>query len=153
DDLQWADDATLSAITTLPVTLAAHPVLWLLAFRTGHLSDTARTALLRLDALGAQRVTLDPLHPDAVLEVARDELGAEPAAEVVALVDQTGGQPFLLVELLRGLRADGLIVVDDGAARLVAGRSATAVSAVGAGLDRLEPGTVEVLEFAAMLGG
>jgi DNA-binding CsgD family transcriptional regulator/ABC-type transport system involved in cytochrome c biogenesis ATPase subunit len=153
DDLHWADDATLSAVTTLPATLASHPVLWLLAFRTGHLSGAARATLLRLDAMGATRVTLNRLDPEAVLALAGDVLEAQPDKEIAALLERTGGQPFLVVEMLRGLRADGLVLVRDGLAGLASGPSSATVNALGSLFDRLEPGTAELLELAAMLGG
>lgn len=35
DDVQWADEATLAALLTLPRQLASHRILWLLAARTG----------------------------------------------------------------------------------------------------------------------
>ena len=37
DDLQWADAATLIALSTLPRRLASHRILWLLAARSGEL--------------------------------------------------------------------------------------------------------------------
>ena len=50
DDLQWADEATLSALATLPRQLASHRILWLLAARSNDLTFAARSAFARLEA-------------------------------------------------------------------------------------------------------
>ena len=53
DDVQWADPATLIALGTLPRHLLPHPILWLLAVRSGELEPAVRAALTRLEAADA----------------------------------------------------------------------------------------------------
>ena len=45
-----------------------------------------------------------PLNQDAVIEIAEDVLKAVPDADLLTLAEGGGGNPFLLVELLDGLR-------------------------------------------------
>src|ERR1700678_450409 len=68
DDLQWADAATLGALSTLPRRLAAHRILWVLAARSGELTLPVRAAMRRLEADDAIRVTLNRLDDAAVAE-------------------------------------------------------------------------------------
>src|SRR3984957_6027411 len=102
DDVQWADPATLAALGSLTRQLAGHRILWLLAVRSGALGPTEHTALLRVQTPATLQVT--PGRPDAALLTALAEVR---------------GQPFLLTELLRDLRADKLVEISDGCARLV----------------------------------
>ncbi|MGG7377489.1 hypothetical protein ACQ7B2_01390, partial [Escherichia coli] len=68
---------------------------------------------------GAIRVILEPLGERAVAEIIADVLGAPPCPELLTLTGATGGNPFMLVELLRGLRDEGAVAIDDGRVRLV----------------------------------
>ncbi|HUN35284.1 MAG TPA: LuxR family transcriptional regulator [Trebonia sp.] len=122
DDLQWADPATLSALATLPADLASHRIGWLLAVRSGDLTTTVRTALDRLAAMDPLRLTLGPLTADAVADLATDLLGAPPDAGLRQALDGAGGHPFLVAELLRGLREENLVKVADGIAQLIEGQ-------------------------------
>src|SRR5271163_1983576 len=47
DDIQWADAATLNAITILPRRLASHRILWLFVVRSGELPSSAQLAVTR----------------------------------------------------------------------------------------------------------
>ena len=104
DDLQWADAATASALVTLSRRLATHRISWLLALRRGELADAAQDAVDRLEAAGASEIRLGPLDETAVAQVARDMLGGEPDEALREVLGRADGQPFLLTELLRGLR-------------------------------------------------
>ena len=121
DDLQWADAASASALVTLSRRLATHRITWLLALRRGELADAALDAVGRLEAAGASEIRLGPLDETAVAQVARDMLGGEPDEALREVLSRADGQPFLLTELLRGLRTENLVTVDGGTARLAAG--------------------------------
>src|SRR6204780_4496409 len=116
DDLQWADEASLSAVATLPRHTASHRVLWLLAIRSGDPGPAVLSAISRLEAAGALSLNLPGLDQDAVGEIARDILGAPPDPALRRVLNGVHGQPFLLVELLRGLSEDGLAKIVDGLA-------------------------------------
>jgi DNA-binding CsgD family transcriptional regulator/predicted ATPase len=122
DDVQWADAATLAALGTLPRQLATHRILWLLAARSGDLAPAASTAVHRLEAGGALKITLDPLDRTAVAGVGQDLLGGVPDPALLKVLAGVRGQPFLLTELLRGLREERLVQVDGGIARLAGTR-------------------------------
>ena len=121
DDLQWADAATASALVTLSRRLATHRISWLLALRRGELADAAQDAVDRLEAAGASEIRLGPLDEIAVAQVARDMLGGEPDEALREVLSRADGQPFLLTELLRGLRTENLVTVDGSTAKLAAG--------------------------------
>ena len=113
DDVQWADPATLAALGSLTRQLAAHRILWLLAVRSGEPGAAERTALSRLAAAGPI-IALGPLDETAVADVAADLLGAPPDAALLTALAGVRGQPFLLTELLRGLREENLVAVGGG---------------------------------------
>ena len=92
-----------------PPRLATLPVGWVLALRPAETrGDVGRavTGLLRGDAT---RTELQSLGQPAVAEVAADFLGAPPDPALLALADSAHGNPFLLMELLSGLRDEHLV--------------------------------------------
>ena len=122
DDVQWADAATLAALGTLPRQLATHRILWLFAIRSGELVTAARSALTHLQTADAVTITLGPLDRTAVAGVAEDLLGGVLDPALLEVLADVRGQPFLLTELLRGLREEKLAAVDGGIARLTGTR-------------------------------
>jgi DNA-binding CsgD family transcriptional regulator len=155
DDLQWADPATLLALRSLVSDLASYPLVWMLARTSGE-----EAALNRLyDVLeqgGAGRVVLAPLDDEAVGEIAEDVLGGAPETTVLAHAAAAGGNPFLLVELLAGLRDEAAVEVADGRARLVTEpplRLPESVQTFAQNhLDGLSPQARHLLQAAAVLG-
>ena len=152
DDVQWADAATLVALSTLPRHLAPHRILWLLAVRSGEWSPAVRAAMTRLQG-DAVTITLDPLDEAAVASVATDMLGGTPEPALLRVLQGVQGQPFLLTELLRGLRDEQLVEVDDG----IAGIAGTQLpvrflDSVNDHLSRLSPGARDALQLASVLG-
>jgi DNA-binding NarL/FixJ family response regulator len=153
DDVQWADAATLAALGTLPRQLATHRILWLLAARSTDLSGAARGALNRLEAAGARKIALDLLDRASVAEVAEDLLGGTPDAALLQVLGGVRGQPFLLTELLRGMREEKSVQVDDGVARLTGTRIPLRfVDSVKQQLARLSVEAYDVLQMACVLG-
>jgi DNA-binding CsgD family transcriptional regulator len=153
DDLQWADRATLAALRTLPGQLADYPLVWQLARRTAaHGRDTALLFDL-LERDGAVRVTLGPLGDDAVAGLVTDTLRATPDTRLTELAAGAAGNPYLLVELLTGLREEGAIQVTRGRAALVSARLPERVElTVRAWLRGLTTRVRPLLETAAVLG-
>jgi DNA-binding CsgD family transcriptional regulator len=153
DDLQWADAASLTAIATLPRRLSSHSILWLLAARMAARSEPIWATLSRLRENGAALVELGPLEQSAVVEVANDVLHAEPDASIAQVLDGVHGQPFLLTELLRGLRDEGLVEVENGTAHLL-GQAIPRrfLESVGLDLERLPREAREAVQMASVLG-
>jgi DNA-binding CsgD family transcriptional regulator/KaiC/GvpD/RAD55 family RecA-like ATPase len=154
DDLQWADAATASALVMLSRRLATHRISWLLALRRGELADAAQDAVGRLEAAGASEIRLGPLDETAVAQIAHDMLGGEPDRALRQILSRADGQPFLLTELLRGLRAENLVTVDGSAAKLAAGAPLPRrlVDSVAGQLARLTAPARDAVEMASVLG-
>jgi DNA-binding CsgD family transcriptional regulator len=122
DDLQWGDSGTAAALRALPVRLADLPVAWILAFRPDQGSAQLLSAIEQLDHSAAERLVLGPLDESAVAQVAEDVIDAEPDDALLDLVKGAHGSPFVLMELLSGLRDEDLIRVVAGRAELVEAR-------------------------------
>lgn len=165
DDLQWADAGTVAALRSLPKRLASEPIAWLLAARPDE-SPVVAAAFDQLAGESAARFALQPLEPFAVEQVVTEMLRAAPDPELLLMAREAGGNPFFLVELLLGVRDEGLVRVRDGQAELVENRlpdrvrqgmrtrlarmseSARRLATVAASLGR----EFSLAELAAMLG-
>ncbi|GAB2867581.1 LuxR family transcriptional regulator [Actinoallomurus bryophytorum] len=153
DDLQWADPTTLLALRSLIPELASYPLVWILSCTTGHTACGVDRLYEVLQRDGAGRVVLEPLGERAVAEIVADVLGAAPSPELLALTGATGGNPFMLVELLRGLRDEGAAAIADGQVQLVSRRLPRRVQEIArTRLGRLSPHTRHLLQVAAILG-
>jgi DNA-binding CsgD family transcriptional regulator len=118
DDMQWADTGTSAALRALPARLATVPVAWIIASRPGQGTRHLRGAIDRLEQNGADQVVLGPLDHDGIRQIAADVLQAEPGAAVLKMAERAGGSPFLLVEILSGLREEKLVRIESGRAEL-----------------------------------
>ena len=120
DDMHWAGASCAVAIRQLGPRLASLPVAWILAFRPNQGLAAVQQAKSELIERGADHINLGPLRRDAVALVAADVLGAEPDEELLQKADRMKGNPFLLVEFLRGLQYESVLKYDSGRAILVA---------------------------------
>jgi DNA-binding CsgD family transcriptional regulator len=153
DDIQWADAATLNAITILPRRLASHRILWLFVVRSGELPSSAQLAVTRIRAENPDILTVNPLDDNAVGDVCRDVLGGDPDEGLRSIINRAGGQPLWLVELLRGLRDERLVSVAGNVARLVGDAiPRRLLESVNDQLARLSPQTRQGLQMASVLG-
>jgi DNA-binding CsgD family transcriptional regulator len=122
DDMCGRDSGTLTALRTLPPRLVGLPLVWLVAFRDGRAAAPLQSAVESLDELGARTLALGPLGAGAVAQVAADIIGAAPGQSVLNLADRAHGSPFLLTEMLRGLKEEALVRIESGNATLVTER-------------------------------
>jgi DNA-binding CsgD family transcriptional regulator len=153
DHLHWADAATLTAVSTLPRQLSSHAILWLLAVRSGRQSTPLGTALRRLEMDRALVLTLENLDRAAVAEIARDMLAGTPDARLAKSLEGVNGQPFLIVEVLSGLRDEGLVEIEDGVARLRGAHIPRRfLDSAGAYLRRLSVDARDAVQMASVLG-
>jgi DNA-binding CsgD family transcriptional regulator len=153
DDLQWADRATLAALRTLRGQLAGQPLVWQLARSTAAPDSAAGLLFDLLEQDGAVRLRLGPLDGDAVAGLVADTLRAAPDARLTELAADAAGNPYLLVELLTGLREEDAIQVTRGRATLVSARLPERIQlAVRAWLGGLAGPVRPLLETAAVLG-
>ena len=153
DDLQWADSGTAAALRALPARLATVPVGWVIASRPSQGSPEIRSAMDRLEREGAEKIVLGPLDQAGVAQLAADVLQAEPDRELLKMAERAGGSPFLLVELLSGLREEELVRIESGRAELVESRLPHRVSeSMRRRLERMSDPARQVATVAAALG-
>jgi DNA-binding CsgD family transcriptional regulator len=135
EDIHWADEATLDAITYLGRRVERIACLLVITFRDDELGahHPLRRVLGVLPSRGTTRVALTPLSEAAVAELAR-AAGQPPEGLFAA----TGGNPFFLTEAL---------ATDDG------GVPATVRDAVLARAATLAPEARRVLDLASVVPG
>ena len=141
DDVQWADPASLDALSALVHRPPRAPVLLALAGRTGRLPAALATALAV--AMREQRAALlepGPLSPEEATELVGADAGAIYAA--------SGGNPFYLEQLARaGARPDAAPgTLSDGSV------PPPVAAALAAELAALAPEPRRMLEAAAVAG-
>src|SRR6202022_3960013 len=106
-----------------------------------------------LEREGAEKIVLGPLDQAGVEQVARDVLLAEPDTGLLKMAERAGGSPFLLVELLSGLREEGLVRIESGRAALVESQIPHRVSeSMRTRLQRLSDSARQVATVASALG-
>ncbi|MCW3014057.1 MAG: LuxR family transcriptional regulator [Solirubrobacterales bacterium] len=153
DDVQWVDSGSAAALRVLAPRLASLPIGWVLAMRPDQGPAHVRSAVEYLVAEGAERLVLDPLPQAAVAQLASDAMRAEPDETLLRMASEAGGNPFLLVELLEGLRQEELVRVDSGLAKLTAYKVPDRVSAsMRERLDRMSESARRVATVAGSLG-
>lgn len=104
DDAQWADGPSLRWLVHLCSRLESLPALIVLGLRTPQgTQGTESESVARLQAIASDRLTLSPLSAQATAALAASRLGVEDEAVAAAIHDVTGGNPFLLDQLLRHL--------------------------------------------------
>jgi DNA-binding CsgD family transcriptional regulator len=119
DDQQWADSGTAAALRALPARLPTLPVAWMIALRPDQGSAQLLSAIEYLEHEHAEKIDLGPLDDAAVAQLAKDVMEAEPDHAFLDLVSRARGSPFLLMELLAGLRDEELVRFDAGEVQLV----------------------------------
>lgn len=150
DDAHWADAASLRFVGYLANRLAGLPLVVLVAAR----SDEPRAdadLLQMLAASAAVDLQLSPLSARGSAQVVRRHLDATDAF-AAACHDSTGGNPFLLHELLNAIAIDGIAGDDPGAARVRQLTPKSVARAVALRLARLLPGALEFAQAVAVLG-
>ena len=112
DDLQWCDELSSLALRVLVPQLASSPVGWLLAWRELPTPSTGQELVEQLQVEGNPVMTLGPLTDSQTAAFCEQFLGVEPDTDLVAMATRCGGNPFLLEQLLTGMRAQGRLRVE-----------------------------------------
>jgi DNA-binding CsgD family transcriptional regulator len=153
DDLHWSDRASLAFLAYLERRLEGLDLLIIAAARMAETGAESRLLWEIAQAPDTVEIRLAALSEDAVGEMVRDRLG--PAAEsafCAACHHATGGNPLLLGELLKTMRAEG-IAPDAAHAQAIREIGPRAVSrTVLLRLGRLPPEAVAVARAIAVLG-
>jgi hypothetical protein len=164
DDLHWADGQSVALLKHL--VRVEHGALQVIAtYRDSDLGKDHPLSGVLADlrsVAGVQRVALHGLGVDEVAQimtaVAGHELeqdGLELAAEIA---QETGGNPFFVGEILRGLSESGALVFDEATGRWNVDRSAglalpeSVREVIERRVERLGAETLEVLRLAAVVG-
>ena len=151
DDAHWADQASLRFLAYLNRRLEGVPVLVLVAARTAEpgVDRTLIELLLRDPSVDALRPL--PLSQEATAVLVRARLGAPVSVEICnACHATTGGNPFLLGELLEALKSEGIDAAELSPSR-IAGIGPQAVArSVLIRLARLPSAALEVARAAAI---
>ena len=96
---------------------------------------------------------LRPLDQNAVTQVATDMLQADPDESILGATKRASGNPFLLVELLSGLRDEDMVSIASGRAQLLESRLPRRVTdTMRARLGRLSNAARQTATVAASLG-
>ncbi|MGW1160183.1 helix-turn-helix transcriptional regulator [Streptomyces sp. NPDC002513] len=143
DDVQWADPLSRFALKQLPTRLRCSPVLWMITTRQEPAAPAEEIVAAATGELPASTVSLGPLSGTAIHQLADDTLGAAVDDRVRDLLGGAGGNPFLAVEMLGGLRTPDASgdPVPPGLVVGVRGR-----------LKSLQPDTLRFLQMGAVLG-
>jgi adenylate cyclase len=161
EDLQWADDSTLSLLDHLTQRLSGLPLMVIGTYRA---ADTNITPALAKTLEDLQRrrlatpLTLKPLPRDEVGTMLNRLSGKSPPEALVGKIfDETGGNPFFVEELFRYLEVEARLFDSSGQfrAQLVIGDSdapPTVRLIVARRLERLSEPTRKVLATAAVIG-
>jgi class 3 adenylate cyclase len=165
DDLHWGDGQSVALLKHLVRTVEQGALELIATYRDSDLGKehplTGVLADLRSVA-GVQRVALHGLGVDEVAQIMTavaghelDQDGIELAGEIAR---ETDGNPFFVVEILRGLSESGALVFDEGSGRWSVDRSAglalpeSVREVVERRVERLGDDALEVLTFAAVIG-
>ncbi len=152
EDIHWADNATLLALRSLAIARADVAVLWVLTARTGAGGPAMLETLSLLQRANATFVRLAAMTPDAVADMVQDAVRAKADVSLLNLAAKAHGNPFLVSELMGGLREEGRLSLSGGRA-VATGEGLPRRLGVGMRqrLDVLSDGTSEVVRVAAVL--
>ncbi len=153
DDAHWADLASLRFVNFLSQRLEDLPVLLVIACRPGDATGERDELLNRLRVRSGQS-GLEPalLSKPAVAELVRGELTRPAAIFCDACAEATGGNPFLLGELIEGFRTSGARPTADAAAGVSRLAPASLGRAVLLRLSQLHAAAIDVAKAVSVLG-
>jgi DNA-binding CsgD family transcriptional regulator len=153
DDLHWADQASLRFLLYLAGRLAGLPVALVVSWRAAEAGDGADRLARFEQVAGGSVVSLAPLSREGVRELLTREFGTAPADRFAAACHAvTGGNAFLLGELIQQLRADGIGSGEEAAAQVAALGPRSVARAVALRVARLGPAAGGLARAAAVLG-
>jgi DNA-binding CsgD family transcriptional regulator len=152
DDLQWADQASITLWGRLARTARQVPLLLVGMMRP--VPQREDLLALRRAVGGAARLQLSGLTDPAVAELVAALVGGRPDEELLQLAAGAAGNPLYVTELVAALaRSSGVTITGTGAAELTTGSAPSSLSAAIADRLGFVPASVrEVLRAAALLG-
>ena len=152
DDLQWADQASVTLWGRLAKTVRQAPLLLVGMMRPVPQRDDL--VALRRAAADTLRLRLAGLNEAAVAELVTSLVGGRPDDRLLRLAEGAAGNPLYVIELVDALvRSSSVTVTSAGAAVLTNSSAPSSLSAAIADRLGFVSGSVrEVLRAAALLG-
>jgi DNA-binding CsgD family transcriptional regulator len=151
DDLQWADQASVTLWGRLARTVRQAPLLLIGMMRPVPRRDDLLA--LRRAADDATRIRLSGLSEAAVAELVTALIGGKPGEKLLRLADGAAGNPLYITELVAALSRSSSVAITGGSAELTNGTAPRSLSAAIADRLGFVSGQVrEVLRAAALLG-
>jgi DNA-binding CsgD family transcriptional regulator len=151
DDLQWADQASVTLWRRLARSAGQVPLLLVGMMRPVPQRDDLLA--LRRMAGDAVRLELTRLSEDAVTDLVAALAGGRPDASLLRLADGAAGNPLYVTELVAALARSSSLTITEGGAAALAGSAPDSLSAAIADRLGFAAGPVrEVLRAAALLG-
>ncbi len=150
DDVQWADEPSLRALTYLARRIEELPVVIVAASRSDVAAELSAT--LREDPATVV-LTPAPLSRDACEQLVRAELGDATPAFLDACHDAAAGIPLLAKSLGAALRDDGVAPDESGLADVRRHAQAIVATSVLIRLRHLPPSAGALARAVAVLGG
>ncbi|HEV2372022.1 MAG TPA: AAA family ATPase [Streptosporangiaceae bacterium] len=157
DDLQWADEPSLTVWAQLSRSVSQLPLLLVAACRPEPLRMELAGLRRALHAQGAVMMRLGPLSRKDTVALLADLVGAPPGPGLIRLAVQAGGNPLYVRELVDVLAREGRLRVEPGVAAEVERDGAVGVpvslrAAIDGRIESMSQATQRVLRSAAMLG-
>jgi DNA-binding CsgD family transcriptional regulator len=152
DDVHWADEPSLLFLTYLARRAAELPLAICATTRPAESEPMKRhLTALRIQSDGV--LAPETLSDDGVARVVADVLTTEPEPEFSAACAKTsGGNPFLLIEMLTALKSDGIEPTAEHAGRLDELRPDALNRTLLGRIARLGPDAGQVAAAVAVLG-
>jgi DNA-binding CsgD family transcriptional regulator len=152
DDAQWADEASMAAERFLSLRIADLPMVLLLAVRPAEVGQLAVPLAEILADPATTCVRPGPLSEQGAGRRIETLLGASDAAFAAACHNATGGNPFLLEQLVNEIRAEGIEPTETNAERVASLGPDTVRASVLLRLERLPSAGGPVARALAVLG-
>jgi class 3 adenylate cyclase/tetratricopeptide (TPR) repeat protein len=165
DDLHWADGQSVALLKHVVRTAEQEALQVIAIYRDSDLGKDHPLGAVLADLRsvdGAQRIALHGLGSDEVAQIMTSAAGHELDEDILQLAQEiateTGGNPFFVGEILRGLWESGALIFDEDSGRWSVERSGPIAlpesvrEVIERRVERLGKETVELLRLAAVIG-
>jgi predicted ATPase len=153
EDLHWANTSTLLALRSMALRLVHVPLLLVGSLRPAPRSTELDLLVAEALRWNAHLVRLEPLEPDEVGALARQELELPPGPALRAVLAKAGGNPLWVVEMIRSLSAEGRLRRDQNVVDVTTSELPDSLrELVVRRLRYLPETTLDLLQITAVLG-